>query len=108
MGSAAGVPKKLVYKNKKAGKVRDSLEIPFGDGTQSAGAAYYSSSSTAAESAAEAASPQTQQRRHTVQERWEVDIALLRVATSMLQDVGAAEAAAALRRASTSEQSQDS
>lgn len=26
------------------GKVRDSLEIPFGDGTQSAGAAYYSSS----------------------------------------------------------------
>ncbi|CAK9005043.1 unnamed protein product [Durusdinium trenchii] len=118
MGSAAGVPKKLVYKNKKAGKVRDSLEIPFGDGTQSAGAAYYSSSSTAAESAAEAASPQTQQRRHTVQDvkqrlletglrQEEVDIALLRVATSMLQDVGAAEAAAALRRASTSEQSQE-
>lgn len=37
----------------------------------------------------------------------EVDVALLRVATSMLQDAGAAEAAAALRRASTSEQSQE-
>ena len=119
MGSAAGVPKKLVYKNKKGGKLRDNLEIPLGDGTQSASSNFAGSRGSSGPLAeVEAVSPQTQQRRHTVQDvkqrlletglrQEEVDVALLRVATSMLQDAGAAEAAAALRRASTSEQSQE-
>ncbi|CAE7512764.1 rdgC [Symbiodinium natans] len=117
MGSAAGAQKRFVYKNKQ-GKVRDNLTLPtLGDANQA------SSSTPAPPELAEAQargsiSPQSV-RRHTVQDvkqrlletglrQDEVDVALLRVAASMIQDAGvAAQAAQALRRASTSEQSQD-
>ncbi|CAJ1423160.1 unnamed protein product [Effrenium voratum] len=108
MGSAAGVPKKLVYKNKK-GKLPDNLEIPLRNGTESQGTA---------DTATEEVQSPTSQRRHTVQDvkqrlletglrQEEVDVALLRVANSLLQDAQASQVASALRRASTSEQSQE-
>ncbi|CAE7270568.1 rdgC [Symbiodinium sp. CCMP2456] len=114
MGSAAGAQKRFVYKNKQ-GKVRDNLAIPLGDVSQASGS---TPAPPQLDEAGGTMSPQSS-RRHTVQDvkqrlletglrQDEVDVALLRVAASMIQDAGvSAQAAQALRRASTSEQSQD-